>query len=180
MLEGRLLNRDEVGSVWTIDRREVIAAIYSSEDGKLALHPEYYDMHGWPLGESELYNPLLLECFDRGGWFYGLFEDGLLVAVAILESKTIGERHDLLQLKFLHVSCACRDRGLGRQLFDLAREEACRRGARGMYVSATPSQHTIDFYLRCGCHLAPEPDPDLYALEPEDIHLECYFSENQT
>jgi hypothetical protein len=42
-----------------------------------------------------------------------------------------------------------------------------------MYISATPSEHTVDFYMRLGCRLAAEPDPELYAFEPEDIHLEC-------
>ena len=42
-----------------------------------------------------------------------------------------------------------------------------------MYISATPSEHTINFYLRQGCVVASEVDPELFALEPEDIHLVC-------
>ena len=41
-----------------------------------------------------------------------------------------------------------------------------------LYVSATPSENTILFYLSFGCKLASEVDPELFALEPEDIHLE--------
>jgi len=51
--------------------------------------------------------------------------------------------------------------------------EARTRGARQMYVSATPSENTIHFYQRRGCLLAALPDPELFALEPEDIHLVC-------
>jgi hypothetical protein len=54
----------------------------------------------------------------------------------------------------------------------LAAVEAKQRGAKRMYISATPSEHTINFYLRLGCKVAPEPDPELFELEPEDIHLE--------
>jgi hypothetical protein len=54
----------------------------------------------------------------------------------------------------------------------LAAVEAKKGGAKSMYISATPSEHTIDFYLRLGCKVTPEPDPELFALEPEDIHLE--------
>ena len=50
--------------------------------------------------------------------------------------------------------------------------EARRRGAEWMYISATPSENTIGFYLRLGCRVALEPDPELFELEPEDIHLE--------
>ena len=177
MISGRLLQRDEVEKVWTIDRREVIEAVYTASGGELSLHPEHFDMRGWPPGEAELYTSLLYACFDRGGWFYGLFEGDKLVGVAILDTQWLGERGDLLQLKFLHVSCLYRGQGLGQQLFDMAAAEARRRGAKGMYVSATPSEHTIQFYLARGCRLTAHPDPELFALEPEDIHLEFYFPE---
>ena len=137
------------------------------------LKPEHYDMQGWPHGEAELYTPILLDCFDRGGWFHGLFDGDLLVAAVVLESKFIGPHKDLLQLKALHVSCAYRGHGLGRQLFELARTKARALGAKGLYISATPSEHTVQFYMRLGSTLTPTPDPDLFALEPEDIHLEC-------
>ena len=45
------------------------------------------------------------------------------------------------------------------------------RGARLLYVSATPTENTVNFYLRRGCILATPPDPELLALEPDDIHL---------
>ena len=173
MLTARQLTRQELSHIWDIDRREVIDNIYYFENGGLVLKPEHYDMQGWPPGEADLYTPILLDCFDRGGWFYGLFEGDHLVAAVTVESKFIGPRHDLLQLKQLHVSSAYRDRGLGRQLFELAKDEARRRGARGLYISATPSEHTVNFYMRLGCILSACPDPDLFALEPEDIHLEC-------
>ena len=172
-LSGRELTRDEIPRLWEIDRREVIDSIYYYEDGGLVLKPEHYDMQGWPPGEADLYTPLLLDCFDRGGWFYGLFDGDRLAAAVVLEGKRIGPRKDLLQLKMLHVSRDYRDRGLGRRLFELAREKARAQGVRGLYISATPSEHTINFYLRLGCIVTATPDPELFALEPGDIHLEC-------
>ncbi len=173
MITGRELARAEVYRLWEIDRREVIENIYYLESGGLVLKPEYYDMHGWPPGEAELYTPLLLDCFDRGGWFYALFDDDRLIAAVVLENKFIGPRKDLLQLKALHVSSSYRDQGLGRQLFELAKSKARAQGAKGLYISATPSEHTINFYMRLGCTLASSLDPELFALEHEDIHLEC-------
>jgi predicted N-acetyltransferase YhbS len=90
----------------------------------------------------------------------------------VLESKFIGKRGDQLQLKFLHVSRLYRSQGWGQRLFGLAKAEAVQRGAKRPHISATPSEHTTDFYLRLGCTLAAEPDPALYELEPDDIHLE--------
>jgi len=169
----RLLQRDEIPLIWQIDRREVIDNVYYLRDGKLVLEPEHYDMQGWPPGEAERYTPILLDCYDRGGgFFWGAFQNDTLMGVSILESKFIGSGHDTLQLKFLHVSLACRGKGVGTALFHLAAEKAKVLGARKLYISATPSEHTVNYYLRLGCVLAAEIDPELFALEPEDIHLE--------
>jgi predicted N-acetyltransferase YhbS len=173
LIGGRELTRAEVSRIWDIDRREVIDNIYYYEHEELVLKPEHYDLQGWPPGEADLYTPLLLDCFDRGGWFYAVFDNEQLIAAVVLESKFIGPHSDLLQLKQLHVSSSWRGRGLSRQLFDLAKSRARARGARGLYISATPSEHTVNFYMRLGCTLASALDPELFALEPEDIHLEC-------
>lgn len=168
----RLLQRDEIPLLWQIDRREVIENIYYLREGKLVLEPEHYDMQGWPPGEAEHYTSILLDCYDRGGFFWGAFENDKLIGVSILESKFIGSRQDILQMKFLHVSRDCRGQGVGAKLFSIAVEKAKELGAKKLYISATPSEHTVNYYLRLGCVLATEIDPELFALEPEDIHLE--------
>jgi len=178
MISGRRLSRDEIRAIWSIDRSELIDAVYSLENGTLRLRPEHYDLPGWPPGEAEKYTPLLEACHDRGGWLYGLFDDQRLIGAAVLESHFIGKCGDQLQLKFLHISRAYRSRGLGRRLFGLARVEAIQRGAKSLYISATPSEHTVDFYLRLGCKVSSEPDPGLLELEPEDIHLECTLAQD--
>jgi predicted N-acetyltransferase YhbS len=101
MLTTRKLEREEIDRTWTIDRSEVIDHIYYFENGTLVLKPEHYEMSGWPPGEAEKYTPLLLDCYDRGGWFCGLFDDARLIGVAVLENKFIGKDKDQLQLKFL-------------------------------------------------------------------------------
>jgi predicted N-acetyltransferase YhbS len=169
----RSLERDEVETVWSIDRCEVIENIYYLEDGELVLREEYYDMQGWPPGEAEQYTPILLDCFDRGGTFYGAFENGELVGVVVLESKFIGKDEDQLQLVFLQVSRDFRGNGLGRTLFEKAVKRARELNAKALYVSATPSENTINFYRRMGCVVTEDVDPELFALEPEDIHLAC-------
>ena len=168
----RFLERAEIPLVWQIDRREVIENIYYMRDEKLILVPEHYDMQGWSPGEAEHYTPVLLDCFDRSGTFWGAFEDGKIVGTAILERKFIGKQYDTLQLKFLHVSRGVRKQGLGTKLFNLAVEQAMSLGAKKLYISSTPSENTINFYMRLGCTLATEIDPELFAIEPEDIHLE--------
>jgi len=168
----RELERQEVASIWSIDRAEAIENVYRLVDGELVLEPEHHDVQSWPPGEPEHYGPILLDCFDRGGTCRGAFAGETLIGAAVLESRFIGRENDRLQLKFLHVSRSHRQTGLGCALFEEAAARARELGARGLYISATPSENTVGFYLRRGCRLADVPDEALFELEPEDIHLE--------
>ncbi len=166
------LERQEVRDVWSIDRAEVIDNVYRWEDGELVLEPEHHDMEGWPAGEPERDGPLLLDCFDHGGAFYGAFDGEMLIGAAVLESRFIGPGKDQLQLKFLHVSRRHRHTGLGRTLFEKAVEKAGELGARRLYISSTSSENTVRFYLRRGCRVTDDVDAALFEHEPKDIHLE--------
>jgi len=173
VISSRKLLREEIAQVWNIDRSEIIENVYRVENGTLVLRPHHVDVPGWAPGKAEEWTPILLNCFDRGGWFHGAFEGTEMVGVVVLENKPIGKQKDQLQLKFLHVSRSYRNTGLGTQLFERAKAAARERGARRLYISASASENTVNFYLRLGCAVAAEPDPELFELEPEDIHLEC-------
>ncbi|MCP4141408.1 MAG: GNAT family N-acetyltransferase [Chloroflexi bacterium] len=172
MIKIRKLKKNELPNIWEIDRAEVVENVYHFLNGELVLEQEHYDMQGWPPGEPEHYHPFLVDCLERGGFFWGAFEGETLVGVAILEEKFIGSKKDTLQLKFLHVSKSVRKTGLGRRLFSLAAEQAQSMGAAKMYISSTPSENTVHFYQYLGCVLAEEVDVELFEMEPEDIHFE--------
>jgi predicted N-acetyltransferase YhbS len=167
----RRLRRDEVELIWTIDRSEVHHHIYEVHGGQLVRTPKYFEIPGWRPGALEEETPALLDCFDRGGTFLGTFDGQTLIGMSVLESTGIGLARDQMQLAYLYVTRGHRGRGVGTQLFDAAVSFARERGASGVYISATPTENTVDFYLNRGCVLAPEPDPGLLAAEPHDIHL---------
>jgi len=173
----RELERRELGDIWSIDRAEVIDHVYRREGNALVLKAEHYDVQGWPPGEPELYGPILLDCFDRGGTFYGAFDGEALTGVSVLECRFIGREEDQLQLKFLHVSRRQRQTGLGRTLFETAVTRARELGARRLYISSTQSENTVRFYLGRGCRLTDDVDAALFELEPDDIHLEFEIPE---
>jgi len=168
----RPMKRDEIALIWTIDRQETITGFYKVVAGELRLQPEPFQAEGWHPSEPAHYTPILQGCFDRGGAFVGAFDGARLAGVAVLETDFIGQPPDQLQFYFLHVSHAYRGLGLGARLFDAIAEQARQRGARRLYVSATPSENTVRFYLARGCTVLLKPDPALFAAEPEDIHLE--------
>ncbi|NBM02521.1 MULTISPECIES: GNAT family N-acetyltransferase [Proteus] len=171
----RQLTRNEIPQVWEIDRTELIEKLYVLKEGKLLLSKQRFDMKGWPEGEAEHYTPVLLESFDRGAPFWGIFEHDRLVAAASVDPKKRGKNGSLLQLSFLHVSHLQRGQGLARILFDYCVEYAKENGADGLYISSTPSENSVNFYQHLGCRLIDIPDPELYEREPEDIHMVFYF-----
>ncbi|OLF56072.1 GNAT family N-acetyltransferase [Pseudomonas chlororaphis] len=172
MMHERLLQESDIPQLKLIDRAEVIHEFYRLQDGHLSRYPQHEVVTGWPAGEAEHDALILQQCYRRGGWLYGVFDEERPVAAAVLDCRVIHNAGlALRQLKFLHVGQAYRGRGLGQRLFGLAVEQARRMGGEGLYVSATPSRNTVDFYRGLGCELLQAPDPALYRLEPEDIHL---------
>ena len=143
----RLLKRDEVELIWTIDRSEV-HHIYELRGGELVRTPKYFAIPGWRPDAVEKETPVLLDRFDRGGTFLGVFDAEALIGIGVLESARVGRAGEQMQLAYLYVSRAYRGRGVGTQLFDAAAS-----------------------FAREACVLAAEPDPGLLAAEPDDIHL---------
>src|SRR6266487_2846429 len=172
-MEMRLLTRDEVELIWTIDRSEVHHHTYELRGGQLVLTPNYFEVPGWRPDAVEKETAVLLDCFDRGGTFLGVFDAKALIGMSVLESARVGRAGDQMQLAYLYVSRAYRGRGVGMQLFEADLSSAREAGANALYVSATPTENTVDFYLHRSCVLAPEPDARLLAAEPDDIHLLC-------
>jgi ribosomal protein S18 acetylase RimI-like enzyme len=75
------------------------------------------------------------------------------------------------QLGLLHVSNGYRRRGIASRLLEEVLVLARCDGATHLYVSATPSGSAVGFYLSKGFTPTSTPDPELLALEPDDVHM---------
>lgn len=168
----RTLRKEEIEKVRNIDRSEIVEQIYYWKDGQLTLEDEIYHIKGWDPSELEQSIKHLHDIDDRNGTLFGAFDRNRLIAISALESEFIGRKKDQLQLYFHHVDSHYRHSGIGGKLLKKAIERAKKLGAKKLYISATPSKNTIDFYMHMGCRLTSELNPRLYRLEPEDIHLE--------
>ena len=168
----RKLRRNEIAKIWTLDRGEVVENTYSLQNGNLVLQPKHYEILDWPAGQIEKYTPILIDCLERGGTFYGMFQDKELIGVSVLDNKYIGRNKDQLQLKFMYVSRSYRRHGIGKKLFKKTVETANKMKAKKLYVSASPSENTINFYVNLGCRVTQDINQELFELEPKDIHLE--------
>ena len=81
-------------------------------------------------------------------------------------------RPRIAQFAFLYVSNGRRAQGIGRHLSEELERLACEGGDTTMVVSATPSLNTVCFYLRRGFEPMAQPLPELYELEPDDVHMQ--------
>jgi GNAT superfamily N-acetyltransferase len=170
-MEYRLLERDEMKLLSEIDRKEIIEEVYYFKKYKLELVREFYDIQGWNLKELNSFINRLEEIYDRKGTIFGAFDKGEIVGLAALESEFIGKNKDKIKFDMLYISTSYRKKGIGKKLMYLSREKAKELGVKKLYISATPSKNTVDFYLVMGARLADEIDRELYELEPYDIHM---------
>lgn len=71
-----------------------------------------------------------------------------------------------LIIESFHVSGDCRRRGIGRALFEAAKQEARQRGAHALYASCCSAEETIRFYAAMGFRLSPNPISSYAEDEP--------------
>ena len=166
------LTRDQIRFLSQIDRSETVPRIYVMKDGALELVGHDFVIPDWSAAEKQQRIAELQALYDSGATFLGAFDGPLLVGLAALDHHFVKTGKKRLNLAGIWVSKGYRGRYINRTLFQWAAQEAHKQGAYAMYISATPSQNTVDFYRNLGCRPANPIDPDLFAKEPEDIHLE--------
>jgi ribosomal protein S18 acetylase RimI-like enzyme len=164
----------DIRRIGEIDRSEHITRAYQYRDGALEMQVVDWQVPSWftegclehsVQANLEAWTPLLEE---HDGTLFGAFDDGRLVGFAIYRPRLEG---DMAQLAVLHVSRDYRRQGIGATLTERVVRLAVADGARRLYVSASPSRATVEFYRAQGFELADRVHPALYELEPMDIHL---------
>jgi GNAT superfamily N-acetyltransferase len=80
-------------------------------------------------------------------------------------------RPGIAQLAYLHVSHDFRRAGVGSRLCADLEQLAQHAGDTEIVVSATPSENTVRFYMARGYRPLAQPLPELFELEPDDIHM---------
>jgi predicted N-acetyltransferase YhbS len=172
MIEIRELPASDIDRIRDIDRSERIEQQYRHCDGRLELVDVDIDAAPWgtPGREHtvehyiEEWRPMLAD-----GVLFGALDGARLAGFVIYRPRIA---HGLANLAVLHVTREHRRSGLGRSLTETVVRRARADGAQRLYVSATRTRGTVDFYMRQGFELAATPNPAMFELEPEDIHLE--------
>lgn len=80
---------------------------------------------------------------------------------------------DRIVLDMMQVSQNYRRQGIGKKLFQQAKEKAKKIGAKQLYISAFSSEDTIKFYKLMGCKITDNPITKIAEDEPFDIQMVC-------
>jgi ribosomal protein S18 acetylase RimI-like enzyme len=163
----------ELDRIGEIDRSEHVTRIYSYVRGALEARDVDDAVPPWDrTGDHEhsvqakirAWRPIL----DLGGTLIGAFDGDRLAGVAIYRPRL---SEGVANLSVLHVSRSDRRTGVGSLLTDEVARLARADGARRLYVSATPTFSTVEFYRSHGFEPTDEPNEAMFALEPLDIHM---------
>ena len=172
-IEYRRLALAELSLVAHIDRTERIDAIYVQHGPQLELRAGDWSAPPWDTGgvgehSVSAQRVALEQSMAAGATPLGAFAGDRLVGIGLVMPHV---RPGVAQLVFLHVSDGFRASGIGGRLSDELEHIARETGDTAMVVSATPSLNTVRFYQRRGFEPMAEPYPELYELEPEDVHM---------
>jgi len=173
-IEYRRLASTELARIGEIDRTERIERLYVQYGTRLELQVGDWSSPPWDSdGEGEhslaAQRAALERLVESGGIALGALDGDRLVGIGVV---LLHVRPGIAQLAYLHVSDGYRARGIGGRLSDELELIAGTGGDTSMVVSATPSLNTVRFYQRRGFEPMAEPLPELYELEPEDVHME--------
>jgi GNAT superfamily N-acetyltransferase len=167
----RHLNAVELPRVAEIDRTERIDTIHIQRGTELETMTGEFSASSWRNGDgTHSVGEQIEECehyLAAGGTALGAFAGTRLVGIGVVVPHF---RAGVAQLAYLHVSQGFRRQGIGMHLTEALERIAREAGDTEMVVSATPSANTVAFYRGRGFRPAP-PLPELFELEPEDVHM---------
>ncbi len=161
----------DVARLGDLDRTESVAMLYAVRGGDIVSLGHGCEVAPWTPAQLEEMVAFARRHLEASATGVAAYAGGRLAGVGILGHAPVRGDARELQLALLHVSREARRRGMAGRLFTELCEVALSRGARRLYISATPSDSALGFYLSRGARLADPVDRELYAMEPEDVHL---------
>ena len=172
-MQYREMSIDEAERISEIDTNQYIKNAWrmNHESGKYELLEIDWTQHELPNGYKWHLNHFK-DTLNHGGKAFGCFEDDILVGYVTLEGNVFGKKEKYVLLDQLFVSKNCRNKGIGRALFELCAKQAIQLGAEKIYLCSSSAEDTIAFYKKLGCKPAAEIDQKLFEEDPNDIQLE--------
>jgi GNAT superfamily N-acetyltransferase len=163
------LTVDRLADVYAIDMREHGDILYRVVDGQLQADVKEWSRPPRTPQAWHRYVEEWAQILRDGGVAWGAYDAAhRMVGIIVLRHHLTDEMD---QLAALFVSRDHRRTGIARLLVQELLMTTRAAGARRLYVSATPSRSAIGFYRSQGFVLVDNVNPELFAREPEDIHM---------
>lgn len=153
-------------------RRQVVTKVWRKEQDKWVIKSEPF-IDDWSPEDLIFGISCIQNTVKTGGLLYGAFFDGNLKGFVSVESELFGGKHKYLDLTSIHVSEDMRGNGIGRILFQKAKQWARVHGAKKLYISSHSAMESQAFYKSMGCVEAELYNREHVEKEPFDIQLEC-------
>lgn len=167
----------EKHSLKSFSRDEMVTKAWRRKGDNYELSDVSY-REAWDEEELELTECELNQVMHSGGTVITVLMDDRIVGFAALEGETFGAQSEYRILSQFHISSEYRKHGLGRDLFKAVIIEAKQKQASNqkkaskLYISASSSENTQNFYRSMGCVPALEIHAKMAEKEPYDLQLE--------
>ena len=152
-------------------RHQVVSECWRNIDGEWKLLPIAFT-EDWGLEKCREEAAEIIDRINRDLIAFIAVENNKIVGYITVVTKRIGCRKQYLQLEAFEVSEPYRGRGIGKQLFTNACENAKEIGAEKLYISAHSSRESLAAYKALGCVYAQEIIQCIADKEPCDVQLE--------
>jgi ribosomal protein S18 acetylase RimI-like enzyme len=167
MITYREISIDEIHEhILDMDVSEHGEFIYLWQDGELVTKPIVWDR---PPRTAETWQENWASVLPLPGVkAWGAFEGEVMVGIIVYRPHLTD---DMAQLDALFVDKKHRQLGIATHLTKLLEAQSIADGHKRLYVSATESKSAVGFYTSQGFIPTQDTHPELYALEPNDIHM---------
>ena len=160
--------------VYSLDdfiRHQEVTECWRNIDGEWKLLPIAFT-EDWELEKCREEAAGITDRINRDLIAFAAVENDKIAGYITVVTKRIGSRKQYLQLEAFQVSEPYRGRGIGKQLFTNACENAKEIGAEKLYISAHSSKESMAAYKALGCVHAQEIIHCIADKEPRDVQLE--------
>ena len=154
------------------NRRQEVTKCWRREKGQWVIKDDPF-IDDWSKEDYVFLVSCLKNTVATGGFVYAGFKDGQLKGFVSVESELFGKDQEYMDLTSIHVSAEMRHEGMGKVLFEAAKQWAKAHGAKKLYISSHSEVESQAFYKSMGCVEAREYDPGHVEKEPFDCQLEC-------
>lgn len=176
-IELRPLEYTEIDLIWSqIDRRELITQMYWQQHDELEAYDCHHDVEAWDKEMLSKDPVILKKAHAQGAAFTGAWSGQQLVGISVVARRSVESMSGAHLLKYFYIDVNHRGLGIGAKLMQAALQSVREFKGNALYISSIPTCNTVDFYIHHGAEVLAEPDPHLFELEPEDVHLLCPVS----